>query len=319
VTRLVVLDSFTLDPGDNPWTELEALGTLSVYARSEPSEILERAQGADIVLTNKTPLDADTLRAIPSLRGVCVLATGVNVVDVDAATALGVPVCNVPAYSTASTAQHTIALLLELTNWVGKHDRAVHEGVWSRSSDFSFTLAPLTELDGLTLGVVGFGAIGRRVAEVARSLGMRVQAAGPARTGDPEWLVRVELDQLFATADVVTLHCPLTSETRGLVNAARLSRMKPSALLVNAGRGPLVDEAALADALTRGAIAGAAVDVLSEEPPPSDNPLLSAPRCVITPHNAWSTLSARRRAMQVAAANVRAILRGAPQNVVNPR
>lgn len=319
MTRLVVLDSFTLDPGDNPWTELEALGTLSIYARSEPSEVLERAQGADIVLTNKTPLDADTLRAIPSLRGVCVLATGVNVVDVEAATALGVPVCNVPAYSTASTAQHTIALLLELTNWVGKHDRAVHEGAWSRSLDFSFTLAPLTEVDGLTLGVVGFGAIGRRVAEVARSLGMRVQAAGAARTGDPEWLVRVELDHLFASADVVTLHCPLTPETRGLVNAARLSRMKPSALLVNAGRGPLVDEAALADALTRGVIAGAAVDVLSEEPPPSDNPLLSAPRCVITPHNAWSTLSARRRAMQIAAANVRGILRGAPQNVVNPR
>jgi glycerate dehydrogenase len=318
VTRLVVLDSFTLDPGDNPWTELEALGTLRTYIRSEPSEILERARDADIVLTNKTPLDADTLRAIPALRGVCVLATGVNVVDLQAATALRIPVCNVPAYSTASTAQHTVALLLELTNLVGKHDRAVHEGAWVSALDFSFTLAPLTELDGLTLGVVGFGAIGRRVAEVARALGMRVQASGTARDGDPAWLERLELDALFSSSDVLTLHCPLTDETRGLVNAARLSLMKPSALLVNAGRGPLVDEPALADALARGVIAGAALDVLSEEPPSADNPLLTAPRCVITPHNAWSTLAARRRAMRIAAANVRGILQGTPQNVVNP-
>jgi glycerate dehydrogenase len=319
VTRLVVLDSFTLNPGDNPWTELETLGTLQTFARTEPSEILERAADAEIVLTNKTPLDAKTLGALPSLRGVCVLATGVNVVDVAAAAALGIPVCNVPAYSTASTAQHTVALLLELTNQVGRHDRAVHDGAWVSCLDFSFTLGPLTEVDGLTLGVVGFGAIGRRVAEIARALGMRVQAAGTARPTDPEWLVRVELDELFSRSDVVTLHCPLTEQTRGLVNGARLSRMKPSALLVNASRGPLVDEAALADALSRGAIAGAAVDVLSEEPPPADNPLLTAPRCVITPHNAWSTLAARRRAVQIATDNVRGLLSGSPQNVVNRR
>lgn len=317
--RLVVLDSFTLDPGDNPWTALEELGTLQLFERTAPDEVVERARGADIVLTNKTALSAQTLRALPGLRGVCVLATGVDVVDVPAATALAIPVCNVPAYSTASTAQHTIALLLELTNLVGKHDRAVHEGAWARSPDFSFTLAPLTELDGLLLGVVGFGAIGRRVAEVARALGMRVQASGVARPGDPPWLSRVELDELFSTSDVVTLHCPLNEQTRGFVNAARLARMKPSALFLNAGRGPLVDEPALADALSRGVIAGAALDVLSEEPPPATHPLLSAPRCVITPHNAWSSLAARRRAMQIAAENVRGLLRGAPQNVVNVR
>jgi glycerate dehydrogenase len=320
VPRLVVLDSHTLDPGDNPWTELQALGELVCYERSFDEEVLERAQGADVVLTNKTPLSATTLAALPGLRGVCVLATGVNVVDVAAASALGIPVCNVPAYSTASTAQHTIALLLELTNHVGRHDRAVHEGAWAGSRDFSFSLAALTELDGLRLGIVGFGAIGRRVAEVARALGMRVQASGDSRrAADPDWLERVPLDDLFASSDVVSLHCPLDAATRGLVNAARLARMRPNALLVNAGRGQLVNEADLADALARGVIAGAALDVLSEEPPRADNPLLSAPRCVITPHNAWSTLAARRRAMSVAAANVRGILLGTLQNVVNPR
>lgn len=318
--RLVVLDSYTFDPGDNPWTELQALGELVTHERSRDAEIVERARGADIVLVNKTPLSAATLSALPGLRGVCVLATGVNVVDVAAASALGIPVCNIPAYSTASTAQHTIALLLELTNHVGRHDRAVHDGAWTRSPDFSFSLASLTELDGLRFGIVGFGAIGRRVAEIARALGMRIQASGTARRAtDPDWLDRVELDELFASSDVVSLHCPLDDATRGLVNAARLAKMRPSALLLNAGRGPLVNEADLADALKRGVIAGAALDVLSEEPPRADNPLLSAPRCVITPHNAWSTLAARRRAMSVAVENVRGILLGAPQNVVNPK
>jgi glycerate dehydrogenase len=249
-----------------------------------------------------------------------VLATGVNVVDLAAATARGITVCNVPAYSTASTAQHTIALLLELSNHVGRHDRAVHDGAWVGSLDFSFTLAPLHELDGLVLGVVGFGAIGRRVAEIARALGMRIQAAGDApRSSDPEWLTRAPLDELFRSSDVVSLHCPLSDTTRGLVNAARLASMRNSALLINAGRGPLVNEADLADALGRNVIAGAALDVLSQEPPAADNPLLAAPHCIITPHNAWATLAARRRALQITAANVRGILQGKPQNVVNPR
>jgi glycerate dehydrogenase len=247
------------------------------------------------------------------------LATGVNVVDVASAKSRGMLVCNVPAYSTASTAQHTIALLLELTNRVGLHDRAVHEGAWVSAPDFSFTRAPLLELAGLGLGVVGFGAIGRGVAEIARALGMRVLAVGGARRpSDPEWLERLPLDELFATADVVSLHCPLTEETRELVNASRLSRMKPSALLLNAGRGGLVDEAALADALERGVIAGAGLDVLTREPPASENPLLSAKNCIITPHIAWTTLAARRRAMAITAANVRGLLHGSPQNVVSP-
>jgi glycerate dehydrogenase len=250
------------------------------------------------------------------LRGICVLATGVNVVDVAAATAHGVVVCNIPAYSTASTAQHAIALLLELANGVGLHDRAVHDGAWARSPDFSFTLAPLAELDGLRLGIVGFGAIGRRVGEIARALGMQVQAVAPGRNGDPDWLSRVSLDELFQSSDVVSLHCPLTDQTRGLVNRARLATMKSSAFLLNTGRGPLVDEADLADALERGVIAGAALDVLSQEPPRADNPLLKAPRCVITPHLAWATPAARRRAMNVTVENVRGILAGRPQNVV---
>jgi glycerate dehydrogenase len=255
LARIVVLDAFTFNPGDNPWTEVAALGELSVFDRTEDADIAARAQGAEIVLTNKTPLGADTLAALPDLRGICVLATGVNVVDVAAATARGIPVCNIPAYSTASTAQHTIALLLELTNHVGKHDRAVHEGAWVTSADFSFTLSPLIELSGLQLGIVGFGAIGRRVADIARALGMGVSAAGDARrAGDPEWLERTPLDELFRRADVVTLHCPLSDATRGLVNRARLESMRPSALLLNAGRGALVDEADLADALARGVL-----------------------------------------------------------------
>jgi glycerate dehydrogenase len=319
VPRLVVLDAYTLNPGDNPWTPLEAHGDLEIFERTAPHEVLSRAQGADVLLTNKTPLDAATLAELPALRGVCVLATGVNVVDVSAATARGVPVCNIPAYSTASTAQHTVALLLELTNHVGQHDRAVHAGLWVTSLDFSFTLAPLTELDGLTLGVVGFGAIGRRVGEIARGLGMQIQAAGEAsKPGDPPWLSRVPLDELFRSSDVVTLHCPLSEATRGLVNAARLAQMRPSALLINAGRGPLVNEAELADALERGVISGAALDVLSREPPQADNPLLTARNCVITPHNAWASLAARLRAMQITADNVAGILNGAPQNLVNP-
>jgi glycerate dehydrogenase len=319
MARLVVLDAHTLNPGDNPWTEVAELGELVLHERTPPEAVVARAAGADVVLTNKTPLGATALEQLPGLRGICVLATGVNVVDLATATARGIPVSNIPAYSTRSTAQHTIALLLELTNRVGLHDAAVHRGAWSASPDFSFSLSPLIELDGLTLGVVGFGSIGKNVAEIARALGMQIVAAGEARSTDPAYLRRVPLDELFRVADVVTLHCPLTEQTRGLVSAERLSSMRPSALLINAARGPLVDELALAEALERGLIGGAALDVLSQEPPAADQPLLAAPRCVITPHNAWATLAARRRAMRITAENVRCILRGAPQNCVNPR
>lgn len=318
MARLVVLDAHTFDPGDNPWTDVAAQGELETFERSAPSEVLQRSQGAAVLLTNKTPLDAATIAALPDLRGICVLATGVNVVDLAAASARGIPVCNIPAYSTASTAQHTIALLLELTNRVGQHDQAVQQGAWVQSLDFSFTLGPLTELSGLVFGIIGFGAIGRRVGEIAKALGMQVLAAGEARRADdPNWLERVPLDELFRRVDVLSLHCPLSEATRGLVNAERLASMRASALLLNASRGPLVNEPDLADALQRGVIAGAALDVLSQEPPRADNPLLRAPRCVITPHNAWASLAARRRAMQITSANVRGILSGSPQNVVN--
>ncbi len=316
--RIVVLDGFTFNPGDNPWAPLQVWGEVTVHDRSPGPSIAARSAGAAILLTNKTPLSAQTLAGLPELRGVCVLATGVNVVDLVAASALGLPVCNIPAYSTASAAQHTVALLLELTNQVGLHDRAVHAGEWVNSEDFCFSKAPLLELSSLLLGIVGFGAIGRRVAEVARALGMRVQAAGlERRASDPEWLARVGMDELFRSSDVVSLHCPLSPETRELVNAERLQSMKPSALLLNAGRGALVHEQALADALNQGVLAGAAIDVLSVEPPAPENPLLVARNCLVTPHVAWLSLAARQRAMHITAENVRGILQGRPQNVVN--
>jgi glycerate dehydrogenase len=320
MAHIVVLDGYTLNPGDNPWSPLEALGKLTVYDRSPDELVVERARDADIVLTNKTPLGRATLERLPSLRGVCVLATGYNVVDVNAARELGIPVCNVPAYSTASAAQHTIALLLELTNAVGLHDRAVHEGEWVRSPDFAFWKQAAVELDGRVLGIVGYGAIGQRVAAIARGLGMSVIAAGRAgSTARPgESVERRPLDELFHEADVVSLHCPLTAETERLVRRERLVKMKPSALLVNTARGGLIDEADLASALDEGVISGAALDVLSTEPPRPENPLLRAKNCIITPHVAWTSLAARKRLLAITADNVRALLAGSPIHVVNP-
>lgn len=318
--RIVVLDGHTLNPGDNPWDELAALGELVVHDRSAPDEIVPRARGAAVALTNKTHLDAATLAALPELRYVGVLATGYNVVDVAAARAHGVTVTNVPEYGTDFVAQHVFALLLELANAVGEHDAAVHAGEWQRCPDFSFWTRPLLELAGLTMGIVGYGRIGRRVGDVARALGMLVLASArpgsplPPATATEAWC---ELEELFAASDVVTLHCPLTADNERFVNARLLARMKRSAFLINAARGPLVDEAALARALTDGTIAGAGLDVVSAEPIRADNPLLRAPNCVITPHVAWASLAARRRLMATAVGNVRAFLAGAPVNVVS--
>jgi glycerate dehydrogenase len=270
-------------------------------------------------LTNKTPLNAETLAALPRLRYLGVLATGYNVVDIAAARARGVPVCNVPAYGTASVAQAVFALLLELTNRSGAHSAAVRAGRWSASPDFCFWDGELIELAGRTLGIVGYGEIGRAVGEIARAFGMRVLAYSrsgvPGATSDgAEW---VALDTLFRESDVVSLHCPLTPETRELVNTARLASMKPGAFLLNTARGPLVNEADLAAALHAGRIAGAGLDVLSTEPPSADNPLLRAPNCVITPHIAWATRAARARLIHTAVENVRAFLADTPRNVVN--
>lgn len=317
--RIVVLDGHTLNPGDLSWDELAALGDLTVHPRT-PAELVEvRAHGAEIVLTNKVVLDRATLARLPQLRYLGVLATGTNVVDLAAARERGIPVTNVPGYSTASVAQMVFALLLELTQQVGQHAALVRAGRWSASPDFAFWERPLVELDGQILGLVGFGAIGRRVAAIGAALGMQVlvHTAHPERHADATAVTFVPLEELLRRSDVVSLHCPLTPSTQGLLDARRLALLKPTALLINTGRGPLVDAAALAAALNGGRLAGAGLDVLTEEPPPLDNPLLSAANCVITPHIAWATRAARLRLMATVVANLRAFLAGTPQHVVN--
>lgn len=325
--KIVVLDGHTLNPGDLSWEPIEALGDVTVYPRSTPSETVERAGDAEVVFTNKAVLNAETLGQLSKLQYVGVLATGVNVVDLDAAKARGVTVTNVPGYSSASVAQHVFALVLAITNRIAEHDRAVHEGQWVSCEDFSFTVSPLMELDGKTLGIVGLGDIGQRVARIGAALGMRVvtptrpgKPTGATTTDDGTPVERIDMEAVFAEADVLTLHCPLTDDTKHLVSADRLARMKSSALLINTGRGPLVDEDALASALEAGVeaggIAGAGLDVLSSEPPEDANPLLRCRNCVITPHVAWATREARRRLMGIAAANLGAFQRGEPVNVV---
>jgi len=315
--NIVVLDGFTLNPGDLSWEELESLGTCAVYDRTPPAEVARRAADADIVLTNKAELTAGHIQNLPRLKYIGVLATGTNVVDLAAAHARGIPVTNVPTYGTRSVAQMTFALILELAHHVGHHAATVREGRWTHNTDWCYWDFPLVELDGLTLGVVGFGRIGRAVGELGAAFGMKVLACDPAAGTPPPGVRFVELESLFRESDIVSLHSPLTPQTANLVNARRLSLMKPTAFVINTSRGPLVNEAALADALNSGRIAGAAVDVLSKEPPPADNPLLTARNCIITPHLAWATRAARARLMKIAVQNVRAFLQGQRQNVVN--
>ncbi len=316
--NIVVLDGYTLNPGDLSWSALETLGACRVFDRAPPGETLARAADAEIALTNKTVLNADAIARLPKLRYIGVLATGYNVVDLAAARARGIVVTNVPGYSTASVVQLTFALLLELTHHVGAHADGVRAGRWSRSADFCYWDSPLVELAGLTLGLVGFGNVGRGVARAAAAFGMRVlvHTRTVPRTG-LEGVDFADLETAFRQSDVVSLHCPLTEATRHLVNRERLAWMKPTAFLINTGRGPLVDEAALADALNNGRLAGAGLDVLSTEPPPADNPLLTAKNCVITPHIGWATRAARERLMQTAVENVRAFQAGQPRNVVS--
>lgn len=317
--RIVVLDGHTLNPGDLSWDGLAALGTLTVHPRTPPELVEARAAGAEIVLTNKVVLDRSLLERLPQLRYIGVLATGTNVVDLAAARARGIPVTNVPGYSTASVAQMVFALLLELTQQVGHHAAAVRAGRWCTSPDFAFWERPLIELDGRILGLVGFGAIGRRVAAIGAALGMRVlvHTAHPQRHTDATGVEFVSLEALLRRSDVVSLHCPLTPETAGLIDARRLALMQPQAYLINTGRGPLVDAAALAEALNAGRLAGAGLDVLAIEPPRPDNPLLAAANCHVTPHIAWATGAARARLLATVVDNVRAFLAGTPQHVVN--
>ena len=297
--------------------ELKSLGPCTIYDRTPPPALAERAAAADILLTNKTELTSAAIRNLPTLKYIGVLATGTNVVDLAAARARGIPVTNVPAYGTKSVAQLTFALLLELAQHVGHHAQTVREGRWTRSVEWCYWNFPLIELDGLALGIVGLGRIGRAVVELGAAFGMRVLASSPSASPAPPFVRLVELDALFRESDVVSLHCPLTPQTANLVNAHRLSLMKPTAFLLNTSRGPLVDQAALADALNSGRIAGAALDVLSTEPPPADNPMLTAKNCIITPHMAWGTRAARSRLMNIAIENVRAFLQGKPRNLVN--
>jgi glycerate dehydrogenase len=317
--RIVVLDGYTVNPGDNSWEEVARLGTLTVYDRTAPGEVVERLLGVDVALTNKTALVAAHLGRLPDLRFISVLATGYNVVDVAAARAANVPVANVPEYGTETVAQHVLALLLEWAHRVGAHDAAVRAGAWSRSNDFCFWLEPPIELAGSTFGVVGFGRIGQRVAALAHALGMSILVAGGSRRVDPGYrpFAWTTVPELFAQADVVSLHCPLTAENAAFVNAELIASMKPSALFINTARGGLVDEHALAAALDHGRLAGAAVDVVSAEPIHPDNPLLHARNCIITPHMAWGSLAARRRLVHQTARNIEAFLAGRPVNVVN--
>lgn len=313
--KIVVMDGYTLNPGDLSWEVLERLGPCTIHDRTEPSLVMERARDAEVLLTNKVILGAAAIRSLPRLRYIGVLATGYNVVDVAAAGERRIVVTNVPEYGTASVAQMTFSLLLELASGVGVHWEAVKRGRWSSSPDFSFHDQPQVELSGLTLGIVGFGRIGRAVAKLASGFGMDVlvQTKTP-RCGDG--MSYVDLDSLFRTSDVVSLHCPLTRETEGMVSQRRLNLMKPSAFLINTARGPLVDEDALAKTLNAGGIAGAALDVLSTEPPTEDNPLFSTVNCIITPHIAWATLAARKRLMELAVGNLTAWMNGQPINTV---
>ncbi|GAB7025016.1 D-2-hydroxyacid dehydrogenase [Geotalea toluenoxydans] len=315
---IVILDGYTINPGDNPWDAVEALGSCTIYDRTPPELKVERARDAEIILTSKVKLDAATLAQLPNLRYISLLATGYNNVDVAEAGRRGIPVANVPAYSTESVAQTAFALLLELTNRVGLHDTAVKEGEWVRCPDHSFWKTSILELDGLTLGIVGFGAIGQAVARIGAAFGMRIVAYNP-RPKDPGPLpVRfLPLEKLFAVADVVSLNCPQTEENTSFVNTALLSVMKPGAFLINVSRGGLVNETDLAEALKTGRIAGAGLDVVAHEPMLADNPLLAAPNCIFTPHLAWASLAARRRLTAIVAENIRSFLAGAPVNIVN--
>jgi glycerate dehydrogenase len=317
--KIVVLDGYTLNPGDLSWAELCMLGDCAIHDRTPPPEVVPRARGAEVVLTNKTVLSAEILEQLPELRYVGVLATGYNVVDVAAAKRRNIVVTNVPTYGTTSVAQMTMALLLELTQHVGHHAQTVRQGRWSACPDFCYWDYPLLELAGLTMGIIGYGRIGRAVGELASAFGMHVLvhdiACPPQLPPGTEW---ADLELLLRQSDVVSLHCPLTPETHALINREHLAWMKPTAFLLNTSRGPLVDEVALAEALNEARLAGAGLDVLALEPPGRDNPLLQAKNCHITPHIAWATRAARARLLEVAVQNVRAFLAGQSQNVVNP-
>ena len=315
--KIVILDGFTANPGDLSWKGLEELGMLTVYDRTRPEETVARAAEADIVLTNKVIINREMMAQLPQLKYIGVLATGYNVVDIEAAHERGIIVTNVPAYSTESVAQMVFAHLLTVTNRTEHYAIQNRQGRWSKNPDFCYWDFPHLELAGKTFGIVGLGNIGRRVAEIALAFGMQVKAL-TSKSADtlPAGIEKADLEVLLATSDVISLHCPLTDTTRHLINRDTLSKMRPSAILINTGRGPLVDDQAVASALAKGQLAAFCADVLTEEPPKADNPLLSQPNAFITPHIAWATEEARSRLLQVAISNVQAFLNAQPKNVV---
>ena len=315
--KIVVLDGHTLNPGDLSWAEIEKLGDFSVYDYTSSEFTIERARDAEIVFTNKVVLNADIISNLPKLKYIGVLATGFNVVDTVAARQAGIVVCNIPAYSTASVAQMVFAHIFHFTQHVAAHAKSVSEGDWSKSKDFAYWLYPQTELAGKTLGIIGFGQIGQAVAKIALALEMKVIFNNRSKKETGLNTQQVDLDYLIAESDFISINCPLTEENHGFINANTLGKLKPGAFLVNTGRGPLINEADLAEALNSGRIAGAGLDVLSVEPPLADNPLLRAKNCFITPHIAWATIEARRRLMKIAGDNLIAYLNGNPVNIVN--
>lgn len=316
--KIVILDGNAVNPGDLSWDCFREFGEVTVYERSNSTVAAQRVKDADIVMTNKTRITAKLLDACPSVKLVCVLATGYNVVDCEAARERGVTVCNVPDYSTNSVAQFAFALLLELCNRVGLHDDAVHRGDWTRCPDFCFWNTPQIELSGKTLGIIGLGRIGRAVGRIARAMGMEVLAYNRSRHPEGEKIAKyVDLDTLLNQSDVISLHCPLTPENTGMINADYIAKMKDGAILINTARGGLLNEQDVADALRSGKLGGAAVDVVSYEPIAADNPLLTAPNCVITPHMAWAPVAARQRIMDCTVNSIRAYLTGTPINTVN--
>lgn len=318
--KIVVLDGYALNPGDLSWDELKALGDVVIYDRTASEDIIERSRGANIILTNKTPLNKDFFSKMPDLKYVGVLATGYNIVDIEAARGNNVIVTNVPTYSTISVAQLVFALLLELCHNVKEHSVAVKKGQWSNCADFSFWNHPLIELEGKTLGILGFGRIGQKVADIANIFGMKVMACSRTESNQSNrnnfaW---VDMNQLLTESDFISLHCPLFEETKGIINMDSIKKMKNSAFLINTARGPLIVEDDLAEALNTGIISGAGLDVLSTEPPNKDNPLLKAENCIITPHIAWATKEARVRLMDITIDNLKAYICGKAVNVVNP-
>lgn len=314
--KIVILDGRALNPGDMTYDAVNQFGEVTLYQQTDsPEEAIARIGNSQIVLTNKVPITRQILDACPNIRLICVLATGYNIVDVNACKEKGIPVCNVPSYGTAAVAQFTLALMLEICHQIGHHNQAVHDGKWCASTNFCFWDTPQMELGGKTLGIIGFGRIGQAVAKLAEAFGMRVLAY--SRTPKEQLANFVDMDTLLAESDFVSLHCPQFAETTGMVNAEFISKMKDGAVLINTARGGLVDEQALCDALVGGKLSAAAVDVVSAEPMKQDNPLLNAPNCIITPHIAWAPKESRQRLLDCVVENIRCFLNGNPQNVVN--